>query len=175
MVRGRRQETVRLIGVDTPETGRPDTPVQFYGPEAALFTRRALLEKRVRLEFEPGGGRDKYHRLLAYVFTGDGRNFNLTLIEEGCGKAFTRFPFRYERAFRQAEQAARAAGRGLWNEAKRAAWSDPAKRGTVIGNARTGIYHVPGQRYHGSIAGKNRIYFQTEDEAASAGFRKAKH
>src|SRR5512137_2700113 len=45
VLRGRRQETVRLIGVDTPETGRPGTQVQFYGPEASLFTRRSLLEK----------------------------------------------------------------------------------------------------------------------------------
>ena len=179
VLRGRRQDTVRLIGVDTPETGRPDTPVQFFGPEASLFTRRALLEKRVRLEFEPagrpGGSRDKYHRVLAYVFTDDGRNFNLSLIEQGFGRAYTRYPFRYEREFRKAEQTARAAGRGLWDEAKRAEWSDPVRRGGIIGNLRTDIYHVPGQRYYGSISEKNRVYFRTEDEALKAGFRKAKN
>jgi micrococcal nuclease len=178
VLRGRRQETVRFIGVDTPETGRPDTPVQFYGPEASLFTRRTLLEKRVRLEFEPagrqGGSRDKYHRLLAYVFLDDGRNFNLTLIEQGCGKAYTRYPFRYEQEFRKAEQAARAARRGLWNDEARAAWSDPSRRGRVIGNLRTDIYHVPGQRYYDAIGEKNRIYFRTEEDALQAGFRKAR-
>lgn len=179
VLRGRRQETVRLIGVDTPETGRPGTPVQFHGPEASLFTRRALLEKRVRLEFEspdrPGGSRDKYQRTLAYVFTDDGRNFNLELIEQGFGRAYTRYPFRYEQAFRKAEQTARSARRGIWNEAKRAEWSDPARRGKVIGNIRTGIYHVPGQRYYSSIGEKNRICFQTEEEARGAGFRKARN
>lgn len=179
VLRGRRQDVVRLIGVDTPETDRQGTPVQFYGPEASLFTRRALLEKRVRLEFEPperpGGSRDKYQRALAYVFTEDGRNFNLELIEQGFGRSYTRYPFRYEQAFRHAEQTARAAGRGIWNESKRAAWSDPARRGKVIANIRTNIYHVPGQRYYDSIGEKNRIYFQTEEEARTAGFRKARN
>jgi micrococcal nuclease len=179
VLRGRRQDTVRLIGVDTPETNRQGTPVQFYGPEASLFTRRALLEKRVRLEFEPpdrqGGSRDKYRRALAYVFIDDGRNFNLELIEQGFGRAYTRYPFEYEQAFRNAEQAARATRRGIWNEAKRAAWSDPMRRGRVIGNIRTNIYHVPGQRYYDAIGEKNRIYFQTEEEAQKAGFRKAGH
>jgi micrococcal nuclease len=179
VLRGRRQDTVRLIGVDTPETNREGTPVQFYGPEASLFARRALLEKRVRLEFEPpdrpGGSRDKYQRALAYIFTDDGRNFNLELIEQGFGRAYTRYPFKYEQAFRKAEQAARAARRGIWNDAERAAWYDPARRGRVIGNIRTNIYHVPGQRYYVSIEKNNRIYFRTEEEAQKAGFRKARH
>jgi micrococcal nuclease len=179
VLRGRRQDTVRLIGVDTPETGRPETPVQFYGPEASLFTRRSLLEKRVRLEFEPpdreGGSRDKYQRVLAYVFIDDGRNFNLELIEQGFGRAYTRYPFQYEKAFKKAEQTARAAGRGIWNEAKRAEWSDPASRGKVIGNIRTNIYHVPGQRYYDAIGEKNRVYFPSEAAAREAGFRKARN
>ena len=103
VVRGRRQETVRLIGVDTPETGRPDTPVQFHGPEAALFTRRSLIGKRVRLEFEPpdrlGGSADKYHRTLAYIFTDEGMNFNLELVRLGHGRTYTKYPFRYQREF----------------------------------------------------------------------------
>lgn len=179
VLRGRRQETVRLIGVDTPETGRPGTPVQFYGPEASLYTRRALIEKRVRLEFEPwdrpGGGTDTYGRVLAYVFTDDGRNFNLELIEQGYGRAYTRYPFRYERAFREAEQTARAARRGIWNDAERSAWLDPRRRGAVIGNIRSNIYHVPGQRYYDAIEEKNRIHFRTEEDARKAGFRKAKN
>jgi len=73
-----------------------------------------------------------------------------------------------------AEQTARVARRGLWDEAKRAAWTDPARRGKVLGNIRTNIYHVPGQRYYNSIGEKNRIYFQTEEEAQKAGFRKAR-
>jgi micrococcal nuclease len=179
ILRGRQQVTVRLIGVDTPETGRPDTPVQVYGPEAAHFTRRSLLEKRVRLAFEttnrPGGSTDKYERILAYVFTDDEKNFNLELIRQGFAKVFTKYPFQYQAEFIRAERAARKAGRGLWNDEHRAEWSDPARRGRVIGNIRTEVYHVPGQLYYRSVDEKNRIYFRTEQEAQDAGFSKARN
>jgi len=171
--------TIRLIGVDTPETGRPDTPVQFYGPEASDFTRSNLLGKQVRLEFEapgrPGGAMDKYRRTLAYVFTGDGTNFNLELVRLGYGRAYTKYPFQYQRAFEKAEKAARKAGLGMWNKNKRAAWSDPVRRGTVIGNIGSRIYHLPGQDGYDRVREKNRIYFPTEEEALKAGYRKARY
>jgi micrococcal nuclease len=174
---GGREVTIRLIGVDTPETARPDTPVQFYGPEASDFTRRSLLGKQVRLEFEapgrPGGATDKYGRTLAYIITSDGTNFNLELVKLGYGRAYTKYPFKYQRAFEEAEKAARKAGLGMWNKDKRAAWSDPGQRGTVIGNTRSRIYHLPGQDGYNKVREKNRIYFPTEEEAQKAGFRKA--
>lgn len=174
-----RQVTIRLIGVDTPETGRPDTPVQFYGPEASDFTRSNLLGKQVRLEFEapdrPGGAMDKYGRTLAYVFTGDGTNFNLELVRLGYGRAYTKYPFQYQRAFEKAEKAARKAGLGMWNKTKRAAWSEPVRRGTVIGNIGSRIYHLPGHAGYDRVREKNRIYFPTEEEALKAGYRKARN
>jgi micrococcal nuclease len=174
---GGREVTIRLIGVDTPETARPDTPVQFYGPEASDFTRRSLLGKQVRLEFEapgrPGGAIDKYGRTLAYIITNDGTNFNLELVKLGYGRAYTKYPFKYQRAFEEAEKAARKAGLGMWNKDKRAAWSDPVQRGKVIGNTRSRIYHLPGQDGYNKVREKNRIYFPTEEEAQKAGFRKA--
>jgi len=179
VVRDGREVTIRLIGVDTPETGRPDTPVQFYGPEASDFTRRSLLNKQIVLEFEapgrPGGATDKYGRTLAYVIAGDGTNFNLELVKLGYGRAYTKFPFRYQRDFEQAESAARKARLGIWDKDKRAAWSDPALRGTVIGNIRSHIYHLSGQNGYDKVREKNRIYFRSEDEAQKAGFRKAKN
>ncbi len=179
VVLGGREVTIRLIGVDTPETARPDTPVQFYGPEASDFTRRALLGKQVRLEFEapgrPGGATDKYGRTLAYIITGDGTNFNLELVKLGYGRAYTKYPFRYQRAFEKAEKAARRAGLGMWDKNKRAAWSDPVRRGTVIGNIRSRIYHLPGQDEYDRVREKNRIYFPSEEEAQKAGFRKARN
>jgi micrococcal nuclease len=174
-----REITVRLIGVDTPEVSRPDTPVQFYGPEASGFTRRALEGKRITLEFEdpdrPGGNIDQYGRTLAYVHTEDGRNFNLELVQQGYAKVFNKYPFRYRMEFRQAEREARAAGLGIWNSAKRAAWADPAARGRIIGNINSRIYHLPGQSDYGKVREKNRIYFWSEEEAQKAGFRKARN
>jgi micrococcal nuclease len=115
-------ERVRLIGVDTPELHRPNTPVQFYAREASAFTRRLVEHRRVRLEFDrthPSDGyprRDKYGRTLAYVYLGDGTFVNLEIVRRGYGFAYTRFPFRYLDEFRAAERAARESGAGLWAE-----------------------------------------------------------
>lgn len=179
VLRGGREVTVRLIGVDTPETGRPETPVQFFGPEATDYTRRTLLGAKVRLQFEPpdrpGGAVDRYGRLLAYVITADGRNVNLELVRRGYGRAYRKYPFTLQAEFAQAEQAARSAGAGIWDKARRAAWSDRSRRGTVIGNVRSRIYHLPGQMGYDRVQEKNRIYFRTEDEARQAGYRKARN
>lgn len=175
-IEGRATE-VRLIGVDTPETVHPDKPVQFYGPEASAFTKRTLNGTRVWLELDdpgrPGGAIDAYGRTLAYIITPDGRNFNLELVRLGYGRAYTRFPFKYKKEFRAAEQEARSQGRGLWAKALRDALQDPEARGRIIGNKRSRLYHVPGQHSYLSTAKWNRIYFNTEDEARRAGYRKA--
>jgi len=177
--RDRQKTTIRLIGVDTPETGRPNTPVQFYGPEASDFTRKALLGKWVRLEFEPpnrpGGSIDHYGRTLAYVITEDGRNFGLELVRLGYGRAYTRYPFKYMKEFKAAERAARAQGLGMWSQERKAAWSNPETRGKIIGNIRSHIYHLPGQYGHDRVAEKNRVHFNTEEEAVKAGYRKARN
>ncbi len=177
--RGWRQTTIRLIGVDTPETVHPEKPVQFYGPEASDFAKRSLLGKWVGLEFEspnrPGGSVDRYGRTLAYVITADGKNFDLELVRLGYGRAYTRYPFKYMSEFKAAERAARARGLGMWSQEKKAAWSNPETRGKIIGNIRSHIYHLRGQYAYGKISEKNRVYFNTEEEAVKAGYRKARN
>ena len=59
--------------------------------------------------------RDRYGRLLAYIYTADGDCFNAALIREGYGYAYTRYPFQFMEEFRALEQEARNARRGLWN------------------------------------------------------------
>ncbi|WP_438453610.1 thermonuclease NucI [Staphylococcus pseudintermedius] len=78
-------ERVRLIGVDTPETVKPNAPVQPYGKAASNFTKKHLTNQRVRLEYdrEP---KDKYGRTLAYVWLGD-EMFNVKLAKEGLARA----------------------------------------------------------------------------------------
>jgi micrococcal nuclease len=108
-----REEYVRYIGVDTPETVKPDTPVQCFGPQAHRFNARLVEQRRVRLVF--GVERhDIYGRLLAYVYLGD-RSVNATLVRRGLARTLTippndRFAGRFERL----EIAASRAGRGLW-------------------------------------------------------------
>lgn len=117
--RGWRRTTVRLIGVDAPETVHPEKPVEFYGPEASEFTERSLVGKWIYLEFEPGDQIDVYGRLLAYIVLEDGTLFNRELVRRGYARAYTRFPFRYQDQFRLAQAEARAAGRGIWGRQKR--------------------------------------------------------
>lgn len=112
-------ETVRLIGIDTPETVHPSKPVQCFGTEAAKMTKSWLTDRRVSLEFDPGEGeRDKYHRLLAYVYRDDGLFVNLELIRQGYAFEYTYdLPYLHQAEFKEAEAAARAGQAGLWSSA----------------------------------------------------------
>ena len=113
-VRGK-VHTVRLIGVDTPETVHPTKAVQHFGAEASAYTRAALEAKTVTLEADPTGDtRDRYGRLLRYVHL-DGQNFNARLIREGYGHAVRRFRYSLKAQFIRLEDSARKAGRGLWS------------------------------------------------------------
>ncbi len=107
------EEDVRYIGVDTPETVKPDTPVQCFGPRAHRFNAGLVTHRRVRLVF--GVERhDIYGRLLAYVYLGD-RFVNATLVRRGLARTLTIPPNdRYAGRFKRLEIAASRAGRGLW-------------------------------------------------------------
>ena len=110
---GDRVEDVRLIGVDTPETVKPDTPVQCFGPRASHFTKQQLTDRRVRLVFGVER-RDIYGRLLAYVYLGD-RFFNPILVRRGLARSLTIPPNdRFAPLFRRLELHAARTGRGLW-------------------------------------------------------------
>ena len=106
-------EDVRLIGVDTPETVKPGTPVQCFGPQASRFAHGLLEGQRVRLVFG-AERRDTYGRLLAYAYL-DGRLVNATLVRRGFARTLTIPPNdRFAPRLRRLELAAARAGRGLW-------------------------------------------------------------
>lgn len=168
---GWHRTTVRLIGVDTPEVAHGGRPGETFGPEATGFTRRALLGKRVRLDVPLRERIDAYGRLLAYVFLEDGTLFNRELVRQGYARAYTRFPFAYRDEFRRIEGEARTAGRGMWAAAAR---PGPPAEGPIIGNRRSRVYHVPGQRTYGSVSARNRVYFDSEAEAVDQGYRRAR-
>lgn len=111
------QEKIRLLGVDTPETVDPRKPVQCFGKEASSFTRSLLEGKEVRLESDPSqGDRDKYGRLLRYIFLPDGTFVNKEIITQGYGHEYTyRTPYQYQTDFKTAERSARETHRGLWS------------------------------------------------------------
>ncbi|WP_051267609.1 thermonuclease family protein [Treponema pedis] len=106
-------ETIRFIGVDTPETVHPKKSVQYFGKEASEYTKRELNGKIVYLGFD-NNLRDKYNRLLCYCYTEDGLFINYRIIYNGYGYAYIKYPFVYAKKFKKAEKEARKSERGLW-------------------------------------------------------------
>jgi micrococcal nuclease len=112
-----RTERIRLIGVDTPETKKPGTPVECFGPDASAYTMQLLPpDTAVRLvrDIVP---RDDYGRLLAYVFRlPDGLFVNDALLRNGYGRSLTIAPNdTYRPILSAAASAARSTGAGLWS------------------------------------------------------------
>lgn len=106
-----RTERVRLIGIDTPEVG------DCHAKQATAKLASLILGKRVRLEADRSqGSRDRYGRLLRYVrMVPHGTNVNERLVAGGYAREYTYDdPYRHQAAFKAAERAARAAGKGLW-------------------------------------------------------------
>ena len=117
-VRGRR-ERVRVIGVDTPESVDPNRPDEPYGQEASDFAKHYLDGETVRLagDAEP---RDRYGRMLAYVWLEDGTFWNALLVAEGYAQQLTIPPnVTYADLFRRLAREARQHDRGLWAEENR--------------------------------------------------------
>lgn len=108
--------TVRVLGIDTPETKDPRRPVQCWGPQASQFATDTLLDRPVRLVGDPTqASRDRYGRLLAYVYLPDGSNFSVLAAAAGAARAYVYdTPDTAHPMIVAAQDDARAAGRGLW-------------------------------------------------------------
>ncbi len=110
-------ETIRFIGVDTPETHDPRKAVQCFGYAAAVFTKNLIGENPVRLKADPlNTNRDRYNRLLRYVYLPDGRLVNGEIIKQGYGFAYTSFPVEKAKEFLKYQRQARKENRGLWSK-----------------------------------------------------------
>lgn len=113
---GDTEERVRLIGIDTPETKKPDTPVQCFGPEASAFTAGLLPPgTAVRIERDVEA-RDRFDRLLAYVHLAeDGTFVNLEIVRQGYARLLTIPPnVAHADEFVAAARAAEQDDVGLW-------------------------------------------------------------
>lgn len=108
-------ETVRYIGIDTPETKDPRRPKECFGEEASRFNEQLVLGKTVQLEKDVSET-DKYGRLLRYVWL-DSEMVNEKLVKEGYANAVSYPPdVKYQSVFRSAEKEARENNRGLWEK-----------------------------------------------------------
>jgi endonuclease YncB( thermonuclease family) len=111
--------TVRLIGIDTPETKRPGTPVECGGPEASANLERIAEGRRVRLRTDPSQDTfDRYDRLLAYAELRGGPDAAIAQLRAGWAQVYVYGGKRFKRvrAFRRAQRSARVAERGVWGK-----------------------------------------------------------
>jgi len=109
-------ERVRLIGMNTPETVDPRKPVECFGKEASNRAKELLTGKSVKIEADPTGDtRDKYDRLLLYIFLGDGTNFAKKMIMDGYAYEYTYdVKYKYQAEFKEAQIYAEQNMLGLW-------------------------------------------------------------
>ena len=181
---------VRLQGIDAPEARQP------FGREAGENLRRLALDERLALRRVD---RDPYGRWVV-VATSDDGDLALLQIRGGFAWHNVRYAREQDEAFREryaaAEREARAQRRGLWAAAQPVApWDykreqrsgealaapsrerlrgdDTAAAGSVVGNRRSRVYHLPGCPGHSSVATGNRVLFASEEAAREAGYRRA--
>lgn len=166
-------ETVRFLLIDTPETVHPNMPIQPYGPQAHRFTEQLLTGKKVRLELGKKK-RDRYGRLLAYIYTANGKMVNEMLLKKGLARVAYVFPpdTKYVDKFRRIENSARGARKGIWSVDGYA-----TNRGfdtsvcPIKGNVKqdgTKIFHIPGDPYYQQTHAEE--FFCTKKAAEAAGF-----
>ncbi|GED66469.1 hypothetical protein BRE01_01710 [Brevibacillus reuszeri] len=188
-------EKVRMIGMDTPETVKPNHPVEPYGKEASNYTKELLTGQKVTLKFD-AEPYDKYKRLLAYVYMSDGTFVNEKLVRDGYARIMTIPPnVAHADLFLEAEREAREQNRGLWGledekkaESKKKEDKSKKKEKDSASNTQTPpdgklikgninskgdkIYHVPGSSSYEQTNAE--MWFATEEEAQAAGFRAPK-
>jgi endonuclease YncB( thermonuclease family) len=109
--------SMRIIGIDTPETVHPSRPVEPFGPEATVRARELLEGKTVKLEYDADPEHDrfgKYGRLLVYLRLEDGTDFGKLMVADGFARAYPKYPFSRSEAYLAVEAVAKKMKKGLW-------------------------------------------------------------
>lgn len=176
-------ERVRLIGVDTPESVHSDSSKNTKeGILASDFTKELLEGKSVSLEFDIEQ-RDRYGRLLAYVYL-DTEMVNKILLKEGYAQVATYPPnVAYVDDFTKLQRIARENQVGLWGITKEETTQNNAIVSTIegdasehrlIGSLNSNKYHKEGYTHNGKIAEHNLVYFESVEDAVSKGYEPCK-
>jgi len=184
-------ERLRLIGINTPETVDPRKPVECFGREASDNAKKLLSGQEVRVEADASQeDRDKYGRLLRYVWRRDGLFYNLEAIKDGFAYEYTyQIPYQYQEDFKAAQKNAEENKLGLWADGacgekniNSTNVSSSTKSSCVIkgniGADNIKIYHLPECSYYKQTVvdeSKGEKWFCSEAEAIAAGWRKAKN
>lgn len=176
-----KEESVRLIGIDTPESVHPDASKNLpEGKVASEYTKSKLDGKEVGLEFDVQE-RDHYGRLLAYVWIG-GEMFNNVLLSEGYAQVATYPPnVKYVDDFTAIQKEARENNKGLWAYEPQAPVAPSTATpitptpntgtGEYIGSKKSDKYHYLGYTHVGQIEEENLIWFTSIGDAVSKGYK----
>jgi micrococcal nuclease len=183
-------QKVRYIGIDTPETVDPRKPVQCFGAEASKKNKDLVEGKIVRMEKDVTD-KDKYGRLLRYVYVGDDF-INVEMVKQGFAYSYSYPPdIKFQNQILQAQQEAEAGKRGLWSACPLKNTSTPTSPASTtsttsinsgcnikgnISSAGEKIYHMEGCGSYSKTVideSKGEKMFCSEAEAQSAGWRKA--
>jgi micrococcal nuclease len=184
-------ERLRLIGINTPEVVDPRKPVECFGREASDNAKKLFSGQEVRVEADASqDDRDKYGRLLRYVWRADGLFYNLKAIKDGFAYEYTyQLPYIYQKEFKAAQKYAEANQFGLWADGacgvkniKPAAISGSMKSSCAIkgniGSKGDKIYHLSNCPYYKNTVineSQGEKLFCSEAEAVAAGWRKAQN
>jgi len=169
-----REEKVRLIGVDTPESTIRHEP---YGKEASSYTKSKLLGRTIYLEKDLSE-RDKYGRLLRYVWLEVPKNkseneirnkmFNAILLLGGYAQVATYPPdVKYTDYFIKFQREALKSGKGFWGNVSQ---NSSGRETVYIGNMRSKKFHRPDCRWAEKISPSNRVRFKSREEALKSGY-----
>lgn len=154
-------KTLRLIGIDTPETVDPRKPVQCFGKEASNKAKELLSGKKVRIETDPTQGDfDKYDRMLVYIWLQDGLFFNEYMIKQGYAHEYTYdLPYKYQSDFKAVQTYARENQLGLWspntcNGDTAQTTESPSASSTTSGSSKyyTSSHHATKHYYPGDCS-----------------------
>ena len=170
---------IRLQGIDAPELK------QEFGSVSQQNLSRLVLGKQVTIYWTKV---DKYRRTVGTIML-DGRDMNIEQIRAGQAWHFKKYEDEQEpqdrRTYAAAEQQARAAKLGLWQDpdptapgdwrqgVKAKRWGPPPPEGTIIGNRNSKKYHRPACSGYRDMAEKNRVFFKSVGEAEAAGYKRA--
>jgi len=173
-----KKENVRMLLIDTPETSHPKLGVQPFGPEAKSYTKELVEHaKKLELEFDIGPNRDKYSRLLAYVYA-DGKMVQESLLEQGLARVAYIYPpnTRYVDKFDDLQRISRNKAIGIWsveNYAQEDGFHPEEHEGATVGNSTsTTASKVPtekpqkqqhGCNIKGNINSKGEKIYHTPD------------
>lgn len=190
---GAKKEKVRLIGIDTPETVHPTKSVECFGKEASDKAKKLMTGKKVKLEVDStNSNRDKYQRLLRYVYLQNGTFVNAYMVQKGYANAYIAFPFKYMEEFKKYQKDAMNKSLGLWNpnicpvkeekvniEIQSGQFITEDGKCLIKGNISAKgekIYHVPGGDFYTKTVideSKSEKWFCSEEDAQTAGWRKS--